>query len=199
MDCDIVLLPDPKLAHKAIAASERLECLGSHFVLEDGKYFPHASLYMARLRLADLPKAEAILRQIASQVSAAVWVARQYDFARGYVVVDYDITPQTCELQQQVIAAINPLRDGILAKDRERLKEATGVALHNYQAYGYKYIGELFHPHITLARFDDDQDEARGLLPELAEFNGRFDRIGLFELGKDNTCIRRLAAFDLQP
>lgn len=198
MDCDVVLLPDITVAQKAITASKQLGTLGSLFELEDGKYFPHVSLYMMRLRFEDTSQVEELLHKLATETKSETWKALKYGFSRGYVIVDYEVTRQTSILQQQVIQAVNPLRDGILAKDRDSIKEATGLALQNYETYGYKYVGELFHPHITLTRFSEDREDAEKLLPEISEFDGSFTKLGLFELGKNNTCVQQLAVFELR-
>ncbi len=58
------------------------------------------------------------------------------------------------------------------------MHSATGLALANFQNYGYKYVGELFRPHITLTRFKEEQPQAEKLLPNLSVFSGEFSKIG---------------------
>ncbi len=83
-------------------------------------------------------------------------------------------------------------------KDVERMKTATGLTLENYQNFGYKYVGDLFRPHITLTRFGSEQQTAVELLPDISTFNGVFDRIGLFEMGDNGTCIREIESWELR-
>ena len=82
-------------------------------------------------------------------------------------------------------------------KDKERVLEATGLAKQNYDTYGYKYIGELFSPHITLTRFENEEPADESKLPDMSVFDGRFVKLGLCELGISNTCARKLAEFPL--
>lgn len=192
-----MLLPDDALARQAIVSSQALRRPDSVFTLEDGKYYPHLSLYMLRLKLGDIPAVAESLRQIASTQKSFMLRATHYDQERSYVVVDYQVLTELDALQQVVVGAINLLRDGIMEKDRERTLEATGVAKQNYDTYGYKYIGELFKPHITLTRFENEEPADESKLPKASVFDGRFVKIGLYELGVSNTCVRKLAEFPL--
>ena len=197
MDCDIVLLPDAQIAAVAIAASQKLGVLGSEFVLDSSSFYPHLSLYMVRLRLNDLTEVHHRLADIAASIEPMYLHATGYDQERGYVVLDYDTPEPLDALQQAVVAAINPIRDGMLAKDRERMIAATGLALQNFEQYGYKYIGHLFKPHITLTRFSDTTPIDTSILPQIPSFSGSFSKLGLFELGPNNTCVRKLAELPL--
>lgn len=198
LPCDIVILPNDELANKAISASQKLAPLGGLFTLEIGKYFPHASLFMLQLKEDDLENVKSLLAEIASKTSALNLKASNYEQKEAYVDVEYARNEQTASLQQQVVATLNPIRDGMREKDKARMLEATGLALENFQNYGYKYVGELFRPHITFTRFSETQPEAKSLLPELSTFNGSFTKLGLFEMGDNGTCVRKIAEFDLR-
>lgn len=197
MDCDIVLLPDEAVTKQAITTSQDLRRPDSIFTLEVGRFYPHLSLYMVRLQQSDIPVVAEKLRQIAADCTSSALKAARYDYERSYVVVDYQTLPELDALQQTVIAAINPLRDGIMEKDRQRVLEATGIAKQNYDAYGYKYVGELFKPHITLTRFENEDPIDETALPEPSTFDGQFTRLALCELGISNTCVRIVADFPL--
>lgn len=197
LPCDVVILPNDELANKAILASQKLAPFGGLFTLEIGRYFPHVSLYMLQLKEDDLENVKSLLAEIASKTSALNLKVSNYEQKEAYVDVEYARNEQTDRLQQQVVAMLNPIRDGMLEKDKARMLEATGLALENFQNYGYKNVGELFRPHITFTRFGSEQPTAQELLPELATFNGTFTKLGLFEMGDNGTCVRRIAEFDL--
>lgn len=199
--CDIVLLPNEELAQKAIAASALLAEYEPFFTLETGKCFPHMSLYMFQLDVADQEKVEEILSEIASQTPVISGKATRYYLGEGhgigYIDPEYEANDQLHAIQQQVIEAVNPVRDGMREKDKARMQEATGLKLENFQKYGYPAIGELFRPHMTLTRLREHRPEVLELLPDIATFNGTFDKIGLFEMGDNGTCIRLIKSFDL--
>ncbi|HEY5695507.1 MAG TPA: DUF1045 domain-containing protein [Candidatus Saccharimonadales bacterium] len=195
---DIVLLPADDLAQKAIAVSELLQKDGALFKLSSTGPFPHASLYMTQLKIEDLDKAKELLAAIAATAPALDMAATGYFQAEGYLDPDYERTDQLARLQMDVVNAINPIRDGMRVKDKARMLEATGLVRENLEKYGYRGVGELFRPHMTLARFADGKEIDTSILPAPGEFSGRFVKLGLFEMGDNGTCARRIAEFGLE-
>lgn len=199
--CNIVLLPDEELTQHALAVSKSLSKHETWFTLEIGAYYPHLSLYMFQLREADIPKVEQIMAQIAQDYHIMQRSATNYflgdGFAAGYLDAEYGANEELSSLQNQVIQHINPIRDGMREKDIAKMKDATGLKLENLKLYGYPAVGELFRPHVTLTRLKAHQPEVLTELPDVSVFNGTFDRIGLFEMGDNGTCIREIATFAL--
>lgn len=198
MPCDVVILPSNELAEKAIAASSLFAPYGSLFTLEVGKYFPHASLYMLQLKPTDIDQVQELLSGIVREFRSLELKAERFYQAQCYVDVEYEKSGQLVQLQQKVVAALNPIRDGMREKDKARMAEATGLALDNFEQYGYKYVGELFRPHITFTRLSEEITDFETVLPNFSSFNGTFTKIGLFEMGDNGTCIRKIAEFDLK-
>lgn len=198
LPCDIVLLPSKKLAQQATATSQTLEQHGTLFTLEEGKYYPHVSLYMTQLKVADLAIITTLLAQIASQTTVFNLTATRYDQAHGFIDAEYQRNQKIDALQQAVITAINPLRDGMREKDKARMLEATGLALENFRRYGYKYVGDFFRPHMSLTKFSNQLSFDTTQLPPVSYFSGTFDSLGLFEMGNHGTCIRKLMEFTLR-
>lgn len=194
--CDVVILPDPLLANFAVSASHKLQDFDSFFVLKDGKYFPHVSLYMLQLKVDDLPQVEEILSSLARVITPLQLQAYRYDHSMGFIDAEYEKFPELIGLQQDVIKALNPIRDGMRRKDVERMQEAQGLALDNFQNYGYKYVGDLFRPHMTLSRLKSDNPKALDVLGDIRDFSGAFMRLGLFEVGENGTCVRKIKTFD---
>lgn len=194
--CDVVILPNPLLADLAISASQKLNNFDSLFVLEDGKYFPHASLYMLQLKIEDLPQVEESLSRLARVITPLQLQAYRYDHTMGFIDAEYERLPELVGLQQEVIDVLNPIRDGMRKKDIERMHEAEGLALENFQNYGYKSVGELFRPHMTLSRLKYDNPTALDVLDSASNFSGAFMQLGLFEMGDNGTCVRKIKAFD---
>jgi hypothetical protein len=194
--CDIVILPSSDLAQKAIDLSHGLQKHGTLFELSNTGPFPHASLYMTQLKVGDLDKAKTILAAIAAAAPVCNLIVSRYDQAEGYIDADYARTDALDNLQMTVVAAINPIRDGMREKDKARLAEATGKVRENLKQYGYRSVGELFRPHITFTRFADGRAIDTSSLPNPNEFSGTFTKLGLFEMGDNGTCVRRIAEFD---
>ena len=166
LPCDIVILPAADLAVKAMATSKQLEQFDTLFTLRDGAYFPHASLYMTQLKVSDLDKVKGLLASFAATVPKLNLVATRYDQAEGFIDADYERTVVMARFQMDVINAINPIRDGMREKDKARMLEATGQVRENLEKYGYRGVGDLFRPHLTLTRFRNGEPIDTATLPE---------------------------------
>lgn len=197
VNCDVVIMPDAHVAGAAISASQALAKCGSQFTLQDGTYYPHISLYMLKLAINNVPQVMQLLEALAQSFRPFMLQAERIDEGARYVMVEYAVPDALRTMQEAVLAAISPLHRGIMDKDDDNVRQSTGLALKNYQVYGYKYIGEFFHPHITLTRIHDAASGYEHLLPSVENFTGTFPMLGLFELGENNTCIHKLAAWPL--
>lgn len=198
MDCDVVLIPPKEVGSQAVKASRTLSKLGGSFVLEDGAFYPHLSLYILRLKFDSMERASALLRNVADNTRTLQLSATGHTSSHKYLVVNYKKTPELAMLQSKLVEGLNPLRDGMPESERENMRHATDpAALKNFEQYGYKYIGEFFAPHVTLIRFTEDHPLEELVLPNLSLFDGRFASIGLFKLGPHSTCTSKLAEFPL--
>ena len=135
IDCDVVLLPDEELAARAIEASRKLAPLGTLFTLREGEFYPHVSVYMLQLKDSDLPRAKKIIAGVADQTDKFMLQAIKYYQTHNFFDCEYQKTEALSKLQNSVIGLLNPVRDGMRDKDKERMAEATGVALENFKRY----------------------------------------------------------------
>lgn len=189
--CDIVLLPSKKITDDAIVASKQLENYKTHFTLKYGEYYPHTSLYMVQLDTENFDAVRKILTKIANETKVVDLVAKRFHQDLGFVDVEYRRDKIIDNLQDKVVTTINPIRDGLRKKDAERIKTATGIELENLEKYGYRSVGSEFAPHITLTRLIDT-NEVANIPSDLHTFDGEFRAIGLFEMGDNGTCIKKI-------
>jgi hypothetical protein len=154
-------------------------------------------IYMTQLKENDLDRAKQLLAEIAAKSTALTLTATRYYQAERYIDVEYDRIESLVSLQERFIAAINPIRDGMRQKDKARLAEATGQVRENLEKYGYRGVGELFRPHISLTRFEREETTQPAGLPSISELSGQFTKLGLFEMGDNGTCVRKIAEFEL--
>ncbi len=196
--CDVVILPNPLLAQMAIEASRDLTEFGTKFTLKEGEYYPHTSLYMLQLKEEDIYRVEELLSVIAQATTPLQLTVTSYDQAEGYIDVEYARDEAIDLLQDEVVKALNPVRDGMRVKDKARMVNTQGVALENLKQYGYRSVGELFRPHITFTRLNSSETipQLEKLLGDAEKFSGLFTRIGLFEMGDNGTCVRKISEFD---
>jgi 2'-5' RNA ligase len=196
---DIVLLPELAIAEHAMQVSRQLSGEGTFYELDNQQFFPHVSVYMIQLKRDQVAQTAQALAALAADTGVFALTAEQYGGSKGYINLSYEKTDALAELQERIVTRVNPLRDGLTPEEAALVETATGATKDNIEQYGYKSVGELFVPHLTLTRFVDpttapDSDK----LPAAHTFSGQFPSIGLFEVGEHGTCIREIARFALQ-
>ncbi len=196
--CNVVLLASNDVAQKAITASEQLRAHDTLFTLDKHGPFPHVSLYMTQLKNMDIEEVIRLLTTIAATAPSFNLIADTYFQKEGYIDANYVQTTELDALQMMVINAINPIRDGMRDKDKARLPLAEGLARKNLEQYGYRGVGELFRPHMTLTRFVSSAEIDTSTLPPVGDFSGQFSKLGLFEMGANGTCVRKIVEFDFR-
>ncbi|WP_431899918.1 DUF1045 domain-containing protein [Nonomuraea sp. bgisy101] len=203
---DVVLLPASEVNARSIHLSQQLADLyGTEFVLRDKGVYPHLSLYMANFTASQ--RDEAINRLHAISVRTPEFVLEASHFAgneHGMFELFYDKTDAITRLQEDVVAAMNPLRTGPRQRDpvgralADLLLTASSVARANLDRYGYDEVGELFRPHITVTRFQHrDQRPGPALLPPAKVFTAAYRTLALCVMGEHGTCTDIVAEFDL--
>jgi 2'-5' RNA ligase len=197
LPCDIVIIPDADISARAITLSEHLGRGETYFTLKEGKYFPHTSLYMAQLDMSRLDEIKERLSDVAAHTPKISLSPKKYHQQWGYVDVEYERDTIIDKLQMDIVHAINPIRDGLRQKDIDRLPEEVGIERENILTYGYRSVGEKFAPHITITRFTDRNDIDLTTLPDVSTFQATYSKIGLFEMGENGTCVRKIAEFNL--
>ncbi len=194
--CNVVILPTQIIADRAITISHNLSEKRTLFTLEDGVFYPHVSIYMVQFKIVDIPQVERLLHKLAKNTESIQLISSKYSQAMNFLDVEYEKPVALSGLQDGVLAVLNPIRDGMRGKDKIRMQEASGLALKNFQQYGWQSIGQLYRPHMTITRFTHDQSLAELPLPNVAEFNGMFSKLGLFEMGENGTCVRKISEFE---
>lgn len=194
---DIVLLPEPALVEKAIQVSQRVKRHGTHFTLGTDDHFSHVSLYMLQLNTDGLRNTKVILEEIAKDTEIIEGRADKYHYEKGYFDIEYQKTTELINLQNTVVEQLNPIRDGLRAKDEKRLHTASGEERTNIEQYGYRSVGNLFAPHLTFTRFKDTQVNSLSDLPPEDSFDGSFVALAIFEMGDHGTCRWRVDEWGL--
>lgn len=194
---DVVLLPPHKVNRQSIETSNALRDLGTRFTLDESTAVPHVSLYMANIQDKDLGKAAQALARVAKQTTPLELTAQRYgNNEHGMFEVFYDKTPEIVRLQESVIAAVDPVRDGLRELDpvgrsiADRIAEASGELRQNFDRCGYDEVGGFFNPHITLTRLSRPEHAPDSAdLPSERAFSGNFSRLALYRMGDHGTCV----------
>ncbi|MDO8462711.1 MAG: DUF1045 domain-containing protein [bacterium] len=195
----IACIPPAEVAARAIAMSQALQRRGGLFVLDKTRERPHVTLYYTILPSGVLHIVRERLARIATAMERPLLVATRFARQERWIDVEYESHAALVTLQRAVIEAVNPLRAGHLrARDAARLPRALPEVRQNIEQYGYRSVGALYRPHLTLTRMANDDDG--GVLPveELEHFSCVPAAIGLFAAGAHGTCVRLLSTFALR-
>jgi hypothetical protein len=205
---DAVLLPGADVNARSVRLSEWCtELAPTEFVLRADQLYPHISLYMANFASAQLG---AVLEELGRVSERTFEIPLEADhFAgndQGMFELFYRKTEAVTRLQEDIIAGLDPLRVGLRERDpvgrvlaAHRLV-APPVARANLDRHGYDEIGELFRPHITMARFQRrDQQVSPDLLPPAESFDEVYRTLALCVMGEHGTCVEVVETFELAP
>jgi 2'-5' RNA ligase len=194
---DVVLIPEQSLAQNAMELSKGFESYGTRFILDQKNFYPHLSLYMLRLSAEGLQEALASLNVIASNAAAITATAFHYHYTKEYLDIEYTKSTELTVLQEEIITALNPIRNGLRENDKIRLLTATGEERENILNFGYRSVGDQFHPHLTFTRFNNPQEGILETLPSTHIFTGTYISLGIFEMGENGTCVNPVESWAL--
>jgi 2'-5' RNA ligase len=216
-ELNLALIPEKELANRCISFSKQMAGQYRPVIQLSGvtprvAFAPHITLYQVPIPVQDLPEMQAALLEIAANTETFSLEATEFgaNADEGSFEVRYDAPSRLMELQDDTIAAVNPLRGSLLLERdpagrplSERIDES-GTAGDNIRRTGFDAAGDpaeggLFHPHVTLNWFEPGTSvEMNGAdWPPLSQFNGSFVALGIFVLGPCGTCAQRLRALTL--
>jgi hypothetical protein len=194
---DIVLLPENNLGDKIVSISQSLENYTTHFTLNQQNFFAHLSLYMLQLNEDGVARACKLLQAAATEIKTQKLHPKCYHYENEYLDIEYEKTEELSVLQNNIISLLNPIRNGLREKDEIRLQTAIGIERMNLLTYGYRSVGSEFSPHVTFTRFTSEQRQTLMELPLLQELEGKFNRIGIFQMGDNGTCTTEVQTYSL--
>ena len=219
LELNLALIPDERLANQHIALSKQLAGQYPALIrLNDVRprlaFTPHLTLYQVPIKVQDMPALYAALTELTAKVSALVLTATEFasNEQEGSFEVRYDAARALMHLQDDLLAAVNPLRGNLLLERDPAGHKLTdlftepGAAGDNIRRTGFDAVGDparggLFHPHVTINWFElgTSVELNASDWPHISEFNGRFVALGIHLLGPYGTCAQRLAALEIAP
>jgi hypothetical protein len=216
-ELNLALIPQAELASRHIAFSRQMAGRYRPVIQLNGvtprvAFTPHVTLYQVPVQAHDLPGLRATLLDLAAKAPPLSLSATEYraNQDEGSFEVRYAAAARLMQLQDDTLAAVNPLRGNLLLERdpagrplSERIDEP-GLAGDNIRRTGFDAVGDpaqggLFYPHVTINWFEPGTAVELNATdwPSLSHFDGRFVALGIFLLGPYGTCAQRLAALPL--
>ena len=217
LELNLALLPEERLANKHIALSKQLAGRYPAVIRLNGvtprlAFTPHLTVYQVPIKVHDMPALYAALAQLTANASALSLTATEFasNEHEGSVEVRYDAASELMQLQDNLLAAVNPLRGDLLLERDPAGHELTdlitepGTAGDNIRRTGFDAVGDpaqggLFHPHVTIKWFElgTSVDLNAPDWPVISDVNGLFVALGIYLLGPYGTCAQRVAALEI--
>jgi hypothetical protein len=217
LELNLALIPEQRLANQHIALSEQLAGRYPAVIRLNGvtprlAFTPHLTLYQVPIKVQDMAALYAALAQLTANASALPLTATEFaaNEREGSFEVRYDAASELMALQDDLLAAVNPLRGNLLLQRDPAGHKLTdlitepGTAGDNLRRTGFDAVGDptqggLFHPHVTINWFELGTSVALDApdWPPISDFNGRFVALGIHLLGPYGTCAQRVAALQI--
>lgn len=149
---NVVIYPPKEVREYAIGLSESLKQCGG-FVLDDVSFFPHITLYLAEYPHGAIDEIRKVLPDVVSSLKTVLLEPKDYSIESGYIAVGYEKTKEIETMQINIISACNHFRKGSLRlRDIEKMESYDLAQRKNIDVYGFRSVGESYHPHLTLTK-----------------------------------------------
>ncbi|MEP7163009.1 MAG: hypothetical protein ABI747_04600, partial [Candidatus Moraniibacteriota bacterium] len=195
---NIAIIPPEGIAEQAMTLSRALAPYNPLFTLDGKTLFPHISLYHVSLTEEVLDVVvERLEKTLATIHSFPLKQETYYPKEGVWIGVRYVKDKPILDLHSLVIAAVRDLR----VPEKSQRYEAEWQELSLAERKEIEYCGwssafALYSPHLNFSKLEIPY---AGLLAELPVYDFSFEvtEIGLYEIGKQGTCTRLLAALPL--
>jgi 2'-5' RNA ligase len=156
---NVVILPSRPINKEAINLSNEIFNSGlSSFALEDGKLYPHITLYQAYFPTRNIPIVKAELSAISKSLE-------NFRIDLNSFSVEFDNwlfwncakTKYLENLQATIIERLNPLREGNLPPTIN-VNNLTNDYKEDLEKFGTLLVGSRYMPHITIAHIKEAKD-----------------------------------------
>ena len=178
--------------------SQALRKFDTFFVLDGKTLHPHISLYRVPFGEQTLESVIKVLEKIAADTQPFPLRQDTYYPDQGvWVGVRYVADKAILDLHTGVIEATKSYRaqqDDV--RYAARWPELSHGQRKNIEDCGWSDAFTLFSPHISFTKLKQPVENVLAHFPQ-RDFSFLAEHIGLYELGKDATCIRLVADFKL--
>ncbi len=178
---DIIILPDNKTSEQArLLGSLVGKKYESLFTLEDRGFTPHITIYQFQCPTKNYTTLKERLKELSASLRPLSIKVEGYEPHSNFIFWNVFRDTALMELHKRVLEVSNQLREGLLLPhilpDCSGYVGGSSFTREQKEAvmkYGAVYTGELFKPHITLARIariEQAEEAAKSLPGARAEF-----------------------------
>ncbi|HBB76445.1 MAG: hypothetical protein A2186_04405 [Candidatus Levybacteria bacterium RIFOXYA1_FULL_41_10] len=197
---NIAILPPKDVRDKAVDLSRKLaQQISTEFALEDGKFYPHITIYQATYPKKNFEKILRRVSDFAKHLSKFEVKQEKVRANNGFVSWDSQKDPYLFDLQKRIIAWANPLREDLIPPFLKNLDWGLKKDKDDVRNFGSMFIGPRYRPHITITRAKTPEDSliAEEMLENTPELNFLANKIIIGNVGDHGTVNEILEEFNL--
>lgn len=200
---DIAIIPDDKLLLETERLSKSLsKNFQTYFTLDNQSFYSHLTLYSPEFPTNRKQSIIKVVKKISHEVNKfTANLEKGFQFQDGFIGIQVENSINLRNLHNKVVDRLNSSREGELRekyKGQSVLEKYTTEQLSNIKSYGYPDVKSLFDPHITLTRLVNTEETKAAIeIIDLESSILHVEKLGIFEMGKDGTCIKKIAEYAL--
>lgn len=186
-----------KVRKKAIELSEKInEDYETEFKLDDENFYPHITIYAPRY--PEMVKESLLekVKEVAANIPPLELSFTEFQTREGLLGIGIGKSTEIVEAHKLFVHTLSPMRSG--KEDDDWKMELNEKQKENIQKYGHPEVLDLYQPHLTIIRFEDE-DKAEKAVEDLSWDLDGFEagKIAVFEAGKHGACRIMVEEFNL--
>lgn len=200
-----ILIPQDEVQDNLVKlAKEAGKNKGCLFYIDNKRFFSHITLYSPEYPKSNLKEVLTSVENISKNTKEIILEFDDLVAKYGYLVVGFKKSYAINNLHRKVLQKLNPLREGrIREKYKQEIEDGkyTKEEVENIQNYSYHHVLESYYPHLTLARFENNDiaEKAinklkKGSIPKKI----MFPYLAVSEMGPHGTCTKVLKKNELK-
>ena len=199
---NIAIMPNKEIFEYAIQVSSEFSKRARTLFTLDGKnFFPHITIYSPEFPEKNVLK---VIKEVSTIITSKKRFLSEFTFPDkelGYWAINVRRNAKLHELHREILHKINYLRDGVLREKYSNAKYFDSLSEEkrsNILEFGYPNVLDQWVPHLTVTRFEDEEKVNWATKNyEWGKDSLSVESVGVFEMGKNGTCVKLLEKFDL--
>lgn len=156
-----IFVPSKELSDFAVNLADGFNHKDEVFRVNKTNCLPHISTYYApEFPEENLPKVSKALKDIATNLKPIELISDNISEFFGYVAIWFKKTPEIIKVHEEILTALNPLRDGHISEEYlEKIKnnKYPPDEIEYVKKYGGHMVLNAFRPHLTLGYYNSPQ------------------------------------------
>lgn len=182
------LISEPVNSRIKKVAAQVKEQFNTEFVFDGIEYFPHLTLYLFAAPNKNKRSMVNEVKEFANTINPTNLIVKEMMLSlEGWLMLEFGNVKRMNEYHRDVVNRLNSHRESFLRKKYRtgntfsKLIKSERVAL---KKYGDRHSMELFHPHVSIAKFDDVKEGQKALNKYKKVFNGEKVKVSLLEFAQ---------------